>query len=150
LDDVFGWDWSKVIHPEDVQGLVGKWRSSLATGEPCEAEARVRRADGEYRWYLHREVPLRDQAGKIIRWFGSSIDIEDLKRADDALRKSEQRFQIVLDTIPSLIWSALPDGSVDYLNQRWQEYTGMPLTDAGGWGWRVDGGFVVLRWAWDF
>src|SRR6266478_7580664 len=60
LEDVCGWRWTNSIHPEDVEDIVGKWRSSLATGEPFEAEARVRRADGEYRWQLHRKVPLRD------------------------------------------------------------------------------------------
>src|SRR5260370_36666041 len=58
LEDVQGWGWTDVIHPEDVAGIVDTWRTALATGEPFEAEARVRRADGEYRWFLHRKVPL--------------------------------------------------------------------------------------------
>ncbi len=78
-----------MIHPEDVAGIVEKWRTSLATGEPFEAETRVRRADGVYRWFLHRKVALRDDCGKIVRWYGSSIDIEDRKQAEDALRRSE-------------------------------------------------------------
>src|SRR6267143_2148350 len=78
-----------LIHTEDVAGIVEKWRTSLATGEPFEAETRVRRADGVYRWFLHRKVALRDDCGKIVRWYGSSIDIEDRKQAEDALRRSE-------------------------------------------------------------
>jgi len=62
----------------------------LATGEPFEAETRVRRADGVYRWFLHRKIALRDKSGKIVRWYGSSIDIEDRKQAEDALRRSER------------------------------------------------------------
>jgi PAS domain S-box-containing protein len=89
LEDVQGWRWTAVIHPEDVAGIVEKWRTSLATGEPFEAETRVRRADGIYRWFLHRKVALRDSSGKIVRWYGSSIDIEDRKQAEDALRRSE-------------------------------------------------------------
>ncbi len=89
LEDVQGWRWTAVIHPEDVAGIVEKWRTSLATGEPFEAETRVRRADGVYRWFLHRKVALRDDCGKIVRWYGSSIDIEDRKQAEDALRRSE-------------------------------------------------------------
>jgi len=89
LEDVQGWRWTAVIHPEDVAGIVEKWRTSLATGEPFEAETRVRRADGVYRWFLHRKVALRDDYGKIVRWYGSSIDIEDRKQAEDALRRSE-------------------------------------------------------------
>jgi formate hydrogenlyase transcriptional activator len=88
LEDLCGWRWTNAIHPDDVEQIVDKWRSSLATGEPFESEARVRRSDGEYRWLFHRKVPLRDQTGNIVKWFGSSIDIEDRKRAEDALRKS--------------------------------------------------------------
>jgi PAS domain S-box-containing protein len=89
LEHVRGWNWTYAIHPEDVEGIVDKWRAALATGEPFEAEARVRRADGEYRWLLHRKVALRDQLGNIVKWYGSSIDIEDRKQAEDALRRTE-------------------------------------------------------------
>jgi PAS domain S-box-containing protein len=89
LEDVQGWRWTAAIHPEDVAGIVEKWRTSLATGEPFEAETRVRRADGVYRWFLHHKVALRDDCGKIVRWYGSSIDIEDRKQAEDALRRNE-------------------------------------------------------------
>jgi PAS domain S-box-containing protein len=89
LDDVQGWRWTTVIHAEDIAGIVDKWRTALATGEPFEAETRVRRADGEYRWFLHRKIALRDSNGKIVKWYGSSIDIEDRKQAEDALRRSE-------------------------------------------------------------
>ena len=71
-----GWRWIKVIHPDDVDGIVDKWSVSLATGEPFEAEARVRRADGQYRWFLHRKVPLRSAQGAILKWYGSSLVIE--------------------------------------------------------------------------
>src|SRR5258707_10123309 len=80
LEDICGWRWTNVIHPDDVEEMVRKWRLSLATGEPFEAEARVRRADGEYRWQFHRKEPLRDERGAIIKWYGSSIDIEDRKQ----------------------------------------------------------------------
>jgi PAS domain S-box-containing protein len=89
LEEIKGWSWTTRIHPEDLDGFVAKWRSCLANGGTLEAEARVRRADGAYRWLLHRCVPLRDGQGKIIRWFGSSIDIEDRKRAEEDLRMSK-------------------------------------------------------------
>jgi len=88
LEDICGWLWTNSIHPDDVEDMLGKWRSSLATGEPAEIEARVRRADGEYRWLLHRTVPLRDLSGTIVKWYGSSTDIEERKRAEDALRRT--------------------------------------------------------------
>jgi PAS domain S-box-containing protein len=127
LENAIGWRWTEAFHPDDVEACVGKWRAALASGEPFEAEGRVRRADGEYRTLLHRKLPLRDNQGNIVKWYGSSIDIEDRKRAEDGLRRSETQFQLAIDTIPGLVWSALPDGRIDYLNQRWREYTGLSL-----------------------
>jgi PAS domain S-box-containing protein len=89
LEEIQGWRWTTVIHPEDVEGMVAKWRAAVASGNPFEAEARVRRADGQYRWFLHRKVPRRDERGAIVKWYGSSVDIEDLKQKEDALRRSE-------------------------------------------------------------
>jgi PAS domain S-box-containing protein len=85
LDEVIGWKWTAFVHPDDVEGIVARWRTCLATGEIFEYETRVRRADGEYRWMLHRNVPLRDEHENIVKWYGSSIDIEDRKRAEDRL-----------------------------------------------------------------
>ena len=77
------------FHPEDIDEHLGKWRSALATGETFENEARVRRAaDGEYRWFLIRGLPLHDDRGNIVKWYGTMTDIEDRKRAEEALRKA--------------------------------------------------------------
>src|SRR5260221_6368006 len=89
LDNVSGWNWTAVVHPEDVEGIVAKWRACLATGEVFEYETRVRSANGEYRWMFHRKVPLRDVNGNIVKWYGSSLDIEARKRAEEELRRSE-------------------------------------------------------------
>src|SRR6266481_6518476 len=89
MEDALGWDWSSVVHPHDFARYVNEWHAALATGQPMESEARLRRADGEYRWWLTRNVPLRDQAGNILKWYGTAIDIEDRHRAEDALRRSE-------------------------------------------------------------
>ena len=70
-----------------------RWRASLASGEPFLYEARVLRADSEYRWMLHHKVAIRDGSGKIVKWFGSSIDIEDRKRAEEQLRRSSQELR---------------------------------------------------------
>lgn len=93
LADVSGWRWTASVHPEDVAGIVQKWHAALESGEPFEAEARVRRADGIYRALLHRKVPLHDEHGNIVKWFGSSIDIEDRKCAEEQLRWSTQELQ---------------------------------------------------------
>jgi len=89
LDKVTGWNWTAVVHPEDVEGIVAKWRACLATGEVFEYETRFRSANGEYRWMFHRKVPLRDANGNIVKWYGSSLDIEERKQAEEELRRSE-------------------------------------------------------------
>ena len=92
-EDLQGWRWTAFIHPEDVEGIMEKWRASLDSGEPFLHEARVLRADGEYRWMLHHNVPVRDGCGQTVKWHGSSIDIEDRKRAEVQLGRSTQDLQ---------------------------------------------------------
>ena len=86
LEAGLGRGWQAAIHPEDRARLVDEWRAALAAGEPLETEERVRRADGEYRWFLLRAVPLRDELGNIVKWYGTSTEIEERKRAEEVLR----------------------------------------------------------------
>jgi len=121
LDDVCGWRWTETVHPDDVAAIVQKWHAALASGEPFEIETRVRRADGSYRALLHRKLPLRDEHGNIVKWFGSSIDIEDRKRAERKIAEKtselEQR-EFYLREGERLAhmgsWSLRPDGIFDY------------------------------------
>ena len=89
LEQGLGWGWEVAVHPEDRHHFVEIWREAIASGTPMEAEARVRRADGQYRWLLIRNVPLHDQAGNIVKWYGKSSDIDDRKRAEQALKQSQ-------------------------------------------------------------
>jgi PAS domain S-box-containing protein len=89
MEHALGSDWASVVHPDDLARYADKWRSALAAGEPTESEVRLRRPDGNYRWWLTRTVPLRDEQGNIVKWYGTAIDIEDRKRAEEALRRSE-------------------------------------------------------------
>jgi PAS domain S-box-containing protein len=84
-EDALGWNWEAVLHPNDRAKFVADWREALGTGQPMETEARVRRADGEYRCLLVRNVPLRDERGNIVKWYGTGLDIEDRKRAESLL-----------------------------------------------------------------
>ncbi len=93
LDKVAGWNWTAFIHPEELDGIVARWRACLATGETFEYETRVRRANGEYRWMFHRKVPLRDARGNIVKWYGSSLDIDERKTAEEQLRRNTQELQ---------------------------------------------------------
>jgi formate hydrogenlyase transcriptional activator len=125
LEDVCGWRWTELVHPEDVAGLVQKWHASLASGEPFEAEARVRRADGTYRALLHRKAPLHDERGNIVKWFGSSIDIEELKRAEERPPLDAQ-LRATLNVIPAYTWYAVPSGALTFVNERTSDYLGLP------------------------
>jgi PAS domain S-box-containing protein len=90
MDAALGWGWTATIHPDDMSGLAAQWQSALERGTPGELEARIRRSDGEYRWFLFRYAPLMDDAGQVVKWYGSNIDIEGRKRAEKALLASEQ------------------------------------------------------------
>jgi PAS domain S-box-containing protein len=81
--------WSSIVHTDDLAKYISQWQAALAAGEPTESEVRIRTGDRDYRWMLVRNVPLRDGMGKIIKWYGTSIDIEDRKRAEDQLHRSE-------------------------------------------------------------
>lgn len=83
------WGWMSVFHPDDLPGLMNKWRDVLSGGEPDEIEARIRRSDGVYRWFLIRASPFRDESGTIVKWYGTSTDIEDLKRGEEELRRND-------------------------------------------------------------
>ncbi len=93
LDQVAGWNWTDFIHPEDLDGIVDKWRASLVTGEIFDYETRVRRANGDYRWMFHRKVPLRDAKGNIVKWYGSSLDIHERKTAEEELRRNAKKLE---------------------------------------------------------
>src|SRR5580704_4714612 len=107
LHEAFGWKWEAVLHPDDRTRVVADWHTAVKNGQAMESEARVRRADGEYCWWFIRNVPMRDETGKLIRWYGTAIDIEDRKRAEQALRKSEERWRSVFEN--SAIGVALTD-----------------------------------------
>jgi formate hydrogenlyase transcriptional activator len=93
LDEVAGWNWTAFIHPQDLQGIVAQWRACLATGEVFAYETRVRKASGEYRWMFHRKVPLWDANGNIVKWYGSSLDIDERKTAEEQLLRNAEELQ---------------------------------------------------------
>src|SRR6202163_3812297 len=128
LDQGLGWGWMmNAFHPDDR--LMEEWRAALAAEKAFEKEARLRRADGQYRWCLIRAVPLRNEQGDLVKWYGVTINIEDRKRA-------ESQSQTLLDAIPQQIWSGPSDGTLDYCNERWRSYMGLGLEELQGDGWQ--------------
>jgi PAS domain S-box-containing protein len=104
--------WPRAFHPDDKKGMLQKWSAIRESGVRGALEARLRRFDGEYRWFLFQAEPLRDELGNIVKWYGSSTDIEDRKRAEEALRESEQRFRDYAETASDWFWETGPDHRV--------------------------------------
>ncbi|HYL13405.1 MAG TPA: sigma 54-interacting transcriptional regulator [Terriglobales bacterium] len=114
LEEGQGDGWQTILHPDDRQRVLTDWHESVTNGTPYEQEERHRMRDGQYRWFLSRGVPLRDSERQIVRWYGTNTDIDDQKRAREALQKSERRWRGVFDN--SKIGVALQDSSLRYVD----------------------------------
>jgi PAS domain S-box-containing protein len=93
--DALGWNWEAAIHPDDRSSAVAEWRAALKSGRSIEGEMRVRQANGEFRWWVFRNVPLHDQSGEIAKWYGTGFDIEDRKRAASLLAVEKRILEMV-------------------------------------------------------
>ena len=150
-DVLEGWGWTKFIHPDDLEEHLRRFRTSIASGDPIDSQSRVRRSNGEYRWMLHRVQPVRDHLGNIVRWFGSSIDIEESRRAEETIRNTEQELRTILETIPAFVWTAGPDGALEFLTERWLQRMRHTREEVLGWKWTSmihpdDRDRVVQKW----
>lgn len=132
-EESHGWGWQTAFHPDDLPPLMEKWGKMLASGEPDEVEARLRRHDGIYHWFLIRAQALRDEAGNILRWYGTSTDIEDRKRAEEALRDREQSLRLILDGIAGLVAIMSAKGEVEAVNRQVLDYFGRSVEEMKGW-----------------
>ncbi len=117
------------IHPEDLPKWLDQWRTLLASGAGGEIEARLRRHDGAYRWFLIRVEPLQEESGEILRWYGTNTDIEDRKRTEEKLREDEREIRRITDAIPQTIMVLNPSGVPIYANQALLDYIGLTLDD---------------------
>ena len=114
----------------------GNLGNSLSTGQPVVGkEKKLVGRDGHVLWVSITRMPLRDKDERIIGTFGVSRDITNLKRAEQALRESEQRWRTLTETLPQLVWTATPDGACDYFSTQWTQHTGVPESDLLGWRW---------------
>ena len=123
--------WPRAFHPDDKKGMLVKWSAIRASGRPGGLEARLRRFDGEYRWFWFQAEPLRDEAGNIVKWYGSATDIEDRKRTEVALRESEQRFRDYAETASDWFWETGPDHRVTRISEHVSEIGLVPSGLAG-------------------
>jgi len=129
------WATNGTIHAEDLAHCVAVFGHSVASGEPYDIEARIRRYDGQYRWFQIRGQAHRDAAGRVLRWYGLLTDVDARKRAERALEVSERNLRFNIDTIPVLAWSATIDGAADFFNQHYLDHVGLPIEQMLGWQW---------------
>lgn len=125
----------EVLHPDDYEFTMQLWRESLATGKPLELEYRLRNAAGQYRWHLVRGLALKNEEGRIIKWCGTCTDIHDQKYIQQKLQESNDRFRFLAESIPQKVWTAKPNGEIDYYNQQWLQFTGLTFEELKDWGW---------------
>ncbi|MFC7544444.1 PAS domain-containing protein [Siccirubricoccus deserti] len=134
-EEALGAGWNSVILPEDLPGMAAAWRAALTSGGTYTAEARIRGRDGSYRWFLSRAVPLRDASGRLLRWFGSSTDVEDAKRAERELRRSEERFRSLIEATSAIVWTTPASGGLAGEQPSWSAFTGQLRAEYEGEGW---------------
>jgi PAS domain S-box-containing protein len=127
LESLAKWGTNDAVHPEDLPRTLEVFKGAMASGNPFQNELRLRRSDGEYRWFDTRHVPIRDDSGRIERWYVLATDIEDRKRAEHALRSA-------IDGIGGLLAVMAPNGEVETVNRQCLEYFGRPLEWLANWG----------------
>jgi len=134
VEQAQGWGWAEAIHPDDREQLVEEWQSSLVSGIPIDTEARIRRFDNSYRWFLIRANPLRDESGNILKWYGTCTEIEDRKRWEQILRARELSWKQIVDNIPGLVATTGAMGEVEFLNRQTLKYFGKTNEELKDWG----------------
>jgi PAS domain S-box-containing protein len=135
LSEVIGWGWMDKVHPDDVAFKVRAWLQNLESGKPHDVICRFRGGEGGYRWFEVRGEPLRANDGAVLGWYGVLIDIDDRRRAEEALQDSEYKLRQIIETVPSLLWSVGPQGEQTQLNQRALDYIGVRYEDLLRLGW---------------
>src|SRR5262249_44086346 len=132
VDEAHGWEWQAAVNPDDLPQLLERWRAILVSGEPGGLEGRVRRSDGQFRWFLVQCSPMRDDAGRIIKWCGVATDVEDFRQAEKALQRRELDFQLIVDSIPVPVAVTTPSGEVEGLNRQTLDYFGKTFEELKG------------------
>jgi PAS domain S-box-containing protein len=133
LEEMKGWGWQKVHHPDHVERIVEVSKKLWITNEPFELTFPLRRADGEYRWFLTRGVPITDGNGKIYRWIGTNTDIDDKINFENQLKEREEKFRSLVQTLPQLVWVTDEMGNAEFSSFRWKEYTGIEPGGENEW-----------------
>jgi PAS domain S-box-containing protein len=134
IDQAVPEGWLSAIHPEDVATFHRSWRAIRASGKPGEIEARLRRFDGIYHWFMFRISPVTDSSGQVIRWHGINTDIDERKQAEEILRGSEAQLQLIVDGLPALVSLMTADGRLARANRHYLDYFGASIEELQGRG----------------
>ncbi len=116
LEEMQGWGWQKVHHPDEVERVTERFRRVIATGEHWEDTFPLRSKEGEYRWFLSRALPIRDTEGRIVRWFGTNTDVEEHRRAEARMRESEERYRVVAETASDALMTIDEASVIQFVN----------------------------------
>ena len=134
IDELQHWGTNDTVHPEDLPHVIQAFTQSIASGTPYEIVQRLRRSDGVYRWFQNNGFPLRDPSGQILRWCVLLTDIDERRRAEDALRESEREARLIVDSIPGFVAAFTPAGELEFVNRPILEYFGKTLEELKRWG----------------
>jgi two-component system, chemotaxis family, CheB/CheR fusion protein len=135
LDEMRGWGWQKIHHPDHVDRVTAKFKEHIFGEKDWEDTFPIRSADGEYRWFLSRAFPVRDANGRVLRWFGTNTDITEERNAQQDLIESEERRRLLADNMSQMAYVADANGQTTWVNRRWTEYTGQNVVDMNDRGW---------------
>ncbi len=130
VEEIQSSGWGMLFDTETVVRVRANWERSLATGELFEMEFPLRGFDGQFRWFLSRVLPVSDDTGRIVRWFGTATDIDELKQSREALIESEARFRAMADAAPVMIWLSGIDKTFTWFNKQWLAFTGCTMEQA--------------------
>jgi PAS domain S-box-containing protein len=137
------WEWSPVLHPEDRELTHARWSQSLQTGSIYQVEHRVQMADSSYRWFLSRGIPVQDDQGSILKWYGTATDIHDQKLVEQELSDRENRLQRMLEAAQVGIVFARSNGSVAFVNDAARRMMHLQPSSSTELDWRV---FLANTW----
>ena len=126
-EDMQGWGWQRVQDPKTLPEVLDRWKDAISSAVPFEMVFPIRGKDGKFRPFLTRITPAFDINGVLTNWYGVNTEISRQVDAEAAFAQSEAKFRVLADTMPQIVWSATPDGQLDYFNARWYEYTGIPI-----------------------
>lgn len=125
--------WSQVLHPDDRERVLNEWQAAVDSGTPIEMEVRLRRADGEFLWFLARAHPMRDAAGRILKWYGTSTEIEARRQQERLARESADSYSQILDRVPAMLFTTTAEGELEFVNAPLLRYFGTGLEALQAW-----------------